>query len=161
MLGSKILEERESRFNGKIKVVKTLGMGTYIKAEGLTQSGGIVETIWKQTLRKVFNSKNKIQNVLILGLGGGTLAKLINKKWPDAKIVGVDIDSVMVELGKKYLGLGKVGVDIKICDALKFFERKPSNSDNKYDLIIVDLYQGDKFPEKFGSSNRQNPALEP
>ena len=45
MLGIKILEERESKYNGHLRVVKTLGMGIYIQADGLTQSGGIVERI--------------------------------------------------------------------------------------------------------------------
>ena len=55
--------------------------------------------------------------------------------------MGIDIDPVMVELGKRYLGLGEVGADIKIQDASKF--------SGKFDLIIIDLYNGDKFPEKF------------
>ena len=152
MLFTKILEERESKFNGKISVVKTLGMGTYIQVKGLTQSGGIVETIWKQTLRKIPNYKFQITNCLILGLGGGTVAKLIRKNWPKAKITGVEIDSTMIELGKSYLGLGKLIVDTKIADALEFVSRK-SLKTKKYDLIIVDLYNGDRFPEKFETEN--------
>jgi spermidine synthase len=141
MLGTKILEERESKYNGHLKVSRSLGFGTYIQAGGLTQSGGIVEVIWKPTLRKIQKTNPKIQNVLILGLGGGTAAKYIRLYWPEAKITGIDIDPVMVELGKKYLGLGEVGADIKIQDAGKF--------NGKFDLIIIDLYNGDKFPEKF------------
>jgi len=116
MIGIKILSVRKSKYNGKIVVSKSLGFGTYIQAEGLTQSGGIVETIWKSTLRKIHNSKFVIHNSLILGLGGGTAAKLIRKNWPDAKITGVDIDPAMVELGKKHLRLDEFGVEIKIGD---------------------------------------------
>jgi spermidine synthase len=140
MIGTKILAERKSKFNGNLRVVKTLGMGTYIQSNGLTQSGGIVETIWKQTLRKVKNKK--VKNCLILGLGGGTAAKLIEKYWPEAKISGIEIDPVMIELGKKYLGLGEIDIDIKIQDAAKSIS-------GKFDLIIVDLYHGDQFPKKF------------
>jgi spermidine synthase len=149
MLGTKILEERESKYNGHLKVSRSLGFGTYIQAEGLTQSGGIVETIWKSTIKKVKSNKqslpsdgkSKVKNCLILGLGGGTVAKLIKKNWPGAKIIGIDIDPLMVELGRKYLGLGQVNVETKIQDADDF--------DEKADLIIVDLYNGDEFPEKF------------
>lgn len=137
------MEERKSKFNGDLRVVKTLGLGTYIQANGLTQSGGIVESIWKSTLKKIHNSKFIIRNSLILGLGGGTAAKLVRKFWPGAKITGVDIDPAIVELGEKYLGLKEDDVDIKIGDASKFIS-------GKYDLVIVDLYQGDQFPEKFG-----------
>jgi spermidine synthase len=146
MLGTKVLEERESKFNGHLKVSKSLGFGTYIQAEGLTQSGGIVETIWKQTIRKVKSQKSKVKNVLILGLGGGTVAKLVRKNWPEAKITGVDIDPIMIELGKKFLKLDDYKVNIIIGDA--------SNIPNqKYDLVFVDLYNGEEFPEKFETEN--------
>ncbi|KKR44389.1 MAG: hypothetical protein UT76_C0005G0015 [Candidatus Woesebacteria bacterium GW2011_GWB1_40_12] len=105
MLGTKVIEEKKSEFNGNLKVMSTLGMGTYIQSDGLTQSGGIVETIWKQTLRRINHQPSTINHCLILGLGGGTVAKLVRKKWPEAKITGVDIDPIMVELGEKYLGL--------------------------------------------------------
>lgn len=142
MLGIKILKEEKSKFNGNLRVVKSFGLGTYIQAEGLTQSGGVVEGIWKQTLRQVKDKRREIKNVLILGLGGGTVAKLIRKFWPEAKITGVDIDPMIVELGQKYLGLDEVDVDIKIQDAAKPIP-------DKFDLVIVDLYRGDQFPKEF------------
>lgn len=157
-----MLEERESKYNGHLKVVRSLGFGTYIQAEGLTQSGGIVESIWRQTLKKVItlrdkNSKLKIKNCLILGLGGGTVAKLIRKKWPEAKITGIDIDPVMIELGKKYLNLSEYKVDIIIADASNL-SNLSNQSNSKFDLIIVDLYNGDKYPEKFETENYVNCA---
>lgn len=150
MLGTTILEERDSKYNGHIKVLRTWGMGTYIQAGGLTQSGGIVESIWKSTLRKVSSSKQYVASVLILGLGGGTLAKLLRKKYPDAKITGVEIDPVMIELGKKYLDLDKYNVDIKITDAFKKIQ-KIQKSKTQYDLAILDTYNGDNFPKEFES----------
>ncbi len=143
MLGMKILEERKSKFNRDIKVVRSLGFGTYIQVSNLTQSGGIVESIWKQTLKKVHNSYPVIHNSLILGLGGGTVAKLIKKYWPQSEITGVEIDPVMVELGKKYLGLGNA--EIIIQDAYEYTKKNKEI----YDLAIVDLYVGDEFPNKF------------
>lgn len=139
------MEERKSKFNGELRVVRTLGLGTYIQADGLTQSGGIVETFWRQTLRRVRNEE--IKNCLILGLGGGTVAKLVRKFWPDAKITGVDIDPMMIALGKKYLGLDRIDVEIKIADAYKYLKNSQQNSD--YDLVVIDTYSGDQFPADF------------
>lgn len=144
MFGTKILEERESKFNGRIQVIKSLGFGTYIQAGGITQSGGVVEDIWRQAIKKIVNCKLGIENCLILGLGGGTVAKLIRKYWPGAKITGVEIDPVMIELGVKYLGLGDSKTKIIIGDAYTY----PLYA-VRYDLVIVDLYVGDKFPQKF------------
>lgn len=149
MLGTKILEEIESKFNGDLRVVRSLGLGTYIQADGLTQSGGIVESFWRQTLKKIYNSKFTINNCLILGLGGGTVAKLVRKNWKDAKITGVDIDPIIVDLGRKYLDLDKFEVKVIIKDAAQY--TKYNIQHTNFDLVIVDLYQGDKFPKKFES----------
>ncbi|MFZ3301906.1 MAG: class I SAM-dependent methyltransferase [Microgenomates group bacterium] len=142
MLGTKILEERDSKYNGHLRVLRTWGMGNYIQAGGLTQSGGIVESIWKSTLKIVKNKE--IKSILILGLGGGTLGKLLRNKYPNAKITGVEIDPIMIELGKKYLDLDKYNIDIKIEDTNKF-------KFGEYDLVIVDMYSGDNFPKEFES----------
>jgi spermidine synthase len=144
MIGVKILEEVKSLVNGKIRVVRSLGFGTYLQAGGITQSGGVVEEIWQKTLRQVKKQKTEIKNCLILGLGGGTAAKLVRKYWPEAKITGVEIDLVMVELGRKYLGLETSRVKIIIADAFGF-------DSSGYDLVIVDVYRGDEFPKKFES----------
>lgn len=142
MLGNKIIEKRNSKYNGEIVVKKTLGLGTYLQVEGITQSGRIIESIWKPVLKKIKRSKkynkNNINSILILGLGGGTVARLIRKYFPKSKVTGVEIDSTMVELGRKYLNLDKYSVNIKIADANKF-------SLKGYDLILIDTYFGSKF----------------
>ena len=151
MFGTKILEERKSKYNGELKVIRALGLGTYIQAGNLTQSGGIIESMWRNTLKRINSEELIINNCLILGLGGGTVVKQIYKNWPKAKITGVDIDPIIVELGKEYLKLDKSLVNIKIGDALSFLTHHSSLL--SYDLIIVDLYNGDQFPKKFESQN--------
>lgn len=142
MLGTTVLEERKSEFNGNIKVVRSLGFGTYIQVNNLTQSGGVVESIWRSALKQIHRSPITVHRSLILGLGGGTVAKLVRKYWPDAEIAGVEIDPVMVELGTRYLALGTSKTKIVIADAYDF-------DSSGFDLVIVDVYRGDIFPKKF------------
>ena len=158
LTGIQVLEEVDSPINGKIKVIKGLAYGTYIQVEGLTQSGGILKSVWKKPLKKVASSKQQVARVLILGLGGGTVAGLVRGFWPEAKITGVDLDPVMVELGRKYLGLDKYKVKVVIGDAYKYIEQGAKNKEPRrelksYDLILVDLYIGREFPKKFESEN--------
>jgi spermidine synthase len=143
--GTRILAQTNSKFNGDIQVIKDFTFGTYIKVDGLTQSGGILAKIWKETLKKILVKKPVASNILILGLGGGSAAKLVRQYWVTANITGIDIDEKMVNLGKKYLGLSKTNVNIEITDAFQFIQKE----NKKYDLILIDLYCGDKFPEKF------------
>jgi spermidine synthase len=143
--GTRILEETTSKYNGKITVVRDFTWGTYIVVNNLTQSGGILFEVWQSTLRGLFKTKPDIKNCLILGLGGGSVGGIVHKIYPKAAITGVDIDKKMVELGKKYLGLSKINIDTRIADAYEFVQKEKT----KFDLILIDLYCGDKFPQKF------------
>ena len=98
-----------SKFSGEIKVIDH-AFERRMVVGGLTQSGGITKKMWEKAL-DVLSSKYKvlsIKNVLILGLGAGTVAKVISEKYPSAKIVGIEIDSSIIDIGKKYFGSGAV-----------------------------------------------------
>jgi len=156
LAGIEVVEKVNSPINGEVSVVKSLAFGTYLQVANLTQSGGIIYDIWNKTLRKVVGSKKQVVKVLILGLGGGSLVKVVKKYWPasrgkpSVKITGVDIDPVMVGLGRKYLKLSDKEVKVEISDAyeiLKTYNRQHTT----YDLVLIDLYVGDEFPKKFAS----------
>ena len=148
--GQVVLEEIDSPINGKITVVKSLALGTYIQVGNLTQSGGVVFDIWKTTLNKIRSMTMEPQNILILGLGGGSCAKISRKLWPYSRITGVDFDNTIVELGKKYLDLGSANTEIVVSDAFEFL-KKTCDEKKEYSLIIVDLYVGQEFPVIFES----------
>jgi spermidine synthase len=143
--GTKVLEEIDSPINGKITVLKSMGLGTYLQVGGLTQSGGILVGIWKKTIDALKSRKLEVNDCLVLGLGGGTVAQLIQKYWPNAALVGVDFDKVIVELGKKYLGLDNTYVKLFIQDAFEYCN-EVARQNKKFDLILVDLYKGSEFP---------------
>ena len=145
VFGQKIIDEKDSPINGRVVVVKSVGLGTYIQVEGLTQSGSVVTDVWNTTLKKVKKQKSEINNCLILGLGGGSAAGLVRKYWQTSNIVGVDIDSVFVEFGRKYMKLDEVDVEIYIQDASEFIKE----DGKKYNLILIDMYVGYEVPEGF------------
>lgn len=144
----KIIEETHSPINGKLTVVKDIAWGVYIKGGGLTQSGGVAEKVWRTSLKRVKKDQEDIKKILILGLGGGGIARISRKLWPDSKIDGVDIDPVIVKLGRQYLDLDKTGTNIVIEDAFKYCKRC-TNKNIKYDLVCVDMYIKDEVPKKF------------
>jgi len=148
--GVKVIEEVDSPLNGRISVIKSIGLGTYFQVGNLTQSGGVVVDIWRMTLNRIKKILPDPQEILILGLGGGSCAKLARKMWPYVHITGVDFDSTIIELGKKYFDLGSTHADIIVGDACKFIE-KTSKEKKYYGLVIVDLYVGQEFPVVFES----------
>ena len=136
----KLVEEKRSKVNGWVRVYKFWGKYS-ISVGNLTQSGGLVEQIWDKALKQIHKRQVMGDKILILGLGGGTAVKLVKKYWPRVHITGIDIDPVMVALGKKYLSLK--GVKIVIADAAEWIGK----TDQKFDGILVDVYQGQEIPE--------------
>lgn len=134
-----------SQFSGEIKVIDHV-FERRLVVGGLTQSGGITKKMWEKAI-DVLRSKYKvlsIKNVLILGLGAGTVAKVISEKFPSGKIVGIEIDPAIIHIGKKYFGLDFIkNLEIIIDDAVNIIHNtKYVIHNTHYDLIIVDLYNG-------------------
>ena len=145
--GYAVLEEVQSAINGKIQVWEDLFGKRRLVVGGISQSGDRVETIWREALKPITNHQSPITNCLILGLGAGSAAKLINKKWPEAKILGIEIDPQIIRLGEKYFDLGEIsGLEIKIADAAKVVYGIQYTV-YKFDLVLVDLYLGDQVPK--------------
>jgi len=153
-LGGEVLERVHTPKNGEVVVAEDLFGGKELRVGGVTQSGGLVKKLWE----KIFNYKFEIFNqfleaknfrCLILGLGCGNAAKVVSKKWPKVRITGVEIDPVVVELGKKYFGLGEVlNLEIFVADAIKFISPKYKIHNTKYNLVLVDLYLGKDYPKE-------------
>ncbi len=142
LLPRTILETRSS-ISGPIKIVEHLGKVRLYVGEML-QSGGLLEGVWKKALTSI---EHPVSIILILGLGGGTVAKQIAVKWPGAKITGIEIDPVIVKLSRKYFGLDEIpGLEIIVEDAVAWV-KKAAKERQRFDFIIVDLYLDDEIPQ--------------
>ena len=148
-LGGKVIDKINSPINGEIKIIEDFFSRKEMVVDGICQSGGLVERLWKVALSTVQSSKFKVQSCLILGLGCGDAARLINEVWPKAQITGVEVDQKVVEIGKKYFGLGEVlNLEIFVADAIKFISPKYKIHNTKYNLVLVDLYLGKDYPKE-------------
>lgn len=89
---------------------------------------------------------SNIKHILLLGLGCGSMAKVLYNQFPSARITGVEIDKKMIEIGKKYFELKKINkLKIVISDAYRFI--KSSRKKQCYDLIVSDLFIGCETPK--------------
>lgn len=147
MFGPKVVEEFDSKFSGHIRVLQGWGY-KYVSTGYWTQSGGVIKDLWEPVLKKLAKDYKLIANSwLILGLATGTVAKIISDKYSPAKITGVEIDPIMIAIGKKYFDLDAIP-NLKTIqgDAQKLFNWKTEKLGN-YDFILVDLYCADQIPK--------------
>lgn len=138
------LEHFDSDFNKDIDVVTFLGK-IRLDMGGLTQSGDIIENIWARALKKHIPSDLKPTNILLLGVGGGSAAKYLHHRWPQANIIGVEIDPEVIRIAKQYFSADNIhNFSIINDDAINFV----SNINGNYDIVMVDCYQGDQIPKE-------------
>ena len=144
----KIIETRESSVNGKITVSKLFGSYS-IHAGGFTQSGGLVRSIWRKAVKTLANNGGSRKDILILGLGAGSAAKEIAGIWPEARMIGVELDPLMIELGKRYFALQKIPqLTIVKGDAFHWVFHRTKSWRSRFDCILCDLYVGGEVPQK-------------
>ena len=140
----KTVETRISKINGTISVVKLFGKWS-INAGGYTQSGGLVESIWKSVLVGIKKTVRLVKpRILILGLGAGSSAGISAALWKDAKLTGIELDPLMIKLGKTYLHLDQIAnLRIIQSDAIAWLKKRAIEKKQPlFDLILVDLYLG-------------------
>jgi len=140
----KIIAKYPSEFNGEIKVMEFFDK-KYLEVGNLEQSGPMMEKMFRKVFNKIFTQQfiKDCRKVLLLGVGGGTLVKLLKKINPNLEITGIEIDQQIVAAGVKHLGFKTRDIKIIYGDA---FMKLPKIKE-KYNLIIVDLFQGRVIPQ--------------
>lgn len=149
--GSVTLKKAESPINGELTVRWDTLHGYQILGGGLWQVGGPVETVWNASLSFVHKNQARADKTLILGYGGGTIMRIVQRLWKKARITGVDIDPVIVELGELYFKKPNQHVSVIIEDAIAYLNNLSESE--KYTLICVDTYVGETYPEAFNGDD--------
>jgi len=74
-------------------------------------------------------------SVLVLGLGGGTVARQLRHFLPNVRIVGIEIDQGVVDLARRHLHLDET-VEVHVADAYEWL----ANATETFDAVIDDLF---------------------
>jgi len=150
----RVIYETNSKLNGRIQVVE-VGSTRKILVDDIAQSisrnsPSILKLYWGQLVESLKEKNPSMKRVLILGLGGGTLAHLISKNFPNVEIVSVEWDEVMIDVAKKYFDLDLIpNHRVIVDDALKVVI-EPEEFDialSSFDVLIVDILNGEEFPD--------------
>ena len=94
-------------------------------------------------------SPKRRRRILILGLGGGSVARLARALAPDAEIVGVELDRDVVRLARAHLDLDALDVRVVIADALEWLKEEAAGKKGAsgpkaglFDVILEDVFIG-------------------
>lgn len=85
----------------------------------------------------------KLESILMLGVGGGTFTTYSHHYMPEVRIDGVDIDTGVVAMARKYFFLREdKKYQIYIQDAYRYLQQHSQ----KYSIIYADTYRGGYIP---------------
>ncbi|MCF8298383.1 MAG: fused MFS/spermidine synthase [Saprospiraceae bacterium] len=90
-------------------------------------------------MRPLFSAYTKKSEVLLIGLGGGTLCKEIQKKNLNVEVV--EIDKRLKEISHRFFGLDRK-TNIIIDDGRHYLNK----TKKKYDIIVFDAFLGENPP---------------
>ncbi|KIA86628.1 spermidine synthase [Flavobacterium sp. AED] len=116
-----------------------------LDSENANYSYGSLQRILRIGLKNIgFEKIAAMEHILVLGVAGGSVIKtLVDEIKFKGKITGVEIDSDIIKVANKYFALDKIPqLDIVIEDAFEFVLK----TKNKYDLIIIDIFQDTAMP---------------
>jgi len=86
-------------------------------------------------------------SILIIGLGGGTLPRTLEKLLPDADIDVVEIDPAVVGVARQYFGFRPdERVHLSVQDG-RAYVRQSLRGSKRYELIMLDAYEHQYIPE--------------
>ena len=78
------------------------------------------------------------RSVLLLGLGGGSVARLVRAIAPTARITGVEFDRDVVAAAQRHFDLDALGIEVVCDDARAVLVRER----RRFDLVIDDVFVG-------------------
>jgi spermidine synthase len=138
------IHQRKSRFSKNLEVTWNNGQ-LVLDSKNTNYSYGSLERILRKGLLYIgFDRIRKFENILVLGVAGGSVIKTLTQEVKfKGKITGVEIDEVAIEIAQKFFQLQTIpNFNLVQDDAFEFVLK----TKEKYDLIIIDVFQDTQMP---------------
>lgn len=146
--GMKLLYERDSAYN-LVQIVEDQTQNRYLllnEGQGYHSQWHPEQIYFRRTwgyflVAPYFNTPpftpNDVQNIAIIGLAGGTVARQYTAVYGDIPIDGIEIDPVIVEASRKYLGMTMPNLNVIIQDGRYGLNQL----DTRYTVVGIDAYR--------------------
>jgi spermidine synthase len=87
------------------------------------------------------------RRILIIGLGGGTLPRVLQKILPEARIDAVEVDPAVVRVAYKYFDFAPLPQTHVFEEDGRVFAKRMGRRETRYDLVMLDAFDHEYIPE--------------
>ncbi len=102
---------------------------------------------YTQRIFDAINELPKVDRVLVIGVGGGSLPMAIRDRYPSAYIDAVELDPEVINVAKNYFQFRPDDRLSVFAEDGRVFIRKAIRQKWKYDAIVLDAFDKDYIPE--------------
>lgn len=135
----------QKKTGGNLYQVRNHGASVRLYSNGVFHSqwnpdDPLKGSLWELLLLPAFFlPEHRIRSVLLLGVGGGALIRLIQRFLRPERIVGVDLDKTHLQVARRYFGVRDA--ELVHADARDFVaEQLGKGEQHTFDLIVDDLF---------------------
>ncbi len=98
----------------------------------------IAATVWQLLLLPAFfRPRDAVRRVLVLGVGGGAVVRLLERYVTPQHITAVELDPVHLYVARRFFGVSQRRTELVEADAVKWLR---GYTGPRFDLIIEDLF---------------------
>jgi spermidine synthase len=147
----RLIESKESLYNNIYVyqrppyVIMTFGHNRQIYTESVINSSDELDlpVPYTRFMTASLMYVKDIHSILEIGFGGGSISWYLHRSLPDVHVTSVELDPAVVELSRKYFGIkDDPNFTLETRDGRLFL----SQSQDKYDIILIDAYRGPFVP---------------
>jgi spermidine synthase len=96
--------------------------------------------------------KNDVKDILIVGLGGGSLARFLMHYYPQCRMTAVEYRASVVKVAHSHFGLPEDSrLSVVVGDGGAFVQQQAQQAADCYDLMIIDAFDVDGLADAVNS----------
>jgi spermidine synthase len=142
LLRPQVVERAQSEHNPLLEVAWVNGQ-LELNTPNANYSFGNLHHVFADTFKEFGVRNRKPMQVLLLGLGAGSVVNILHSYGYTPRITGVEVDTEVVRLARQHFGLAEYPqLEVMLADATEFVQEDHL----QYDLIAVDLFLDNIVP---------------
>jgi len=101
-------------------------------------------SLWKGGCESSLLATPAPQDLLIIGLAAGTVSELYTNIYGPLPITGVELDSQIIDVGRRYFGMNQPNLTAIAGDGRQWLAQQPATA--QWDVIAIDAYRPPYIP---------------